>query len=210
MFRSLPFTFCRRRTLDKLRSKAARMEEWYQSAMVMVDNVPVGVAWSDPQNGFEISYANATALAMLAPVLPGGADAVVGARLDAVFPALADRHEALRDPKQPQLRLNASIGPLVLDLQVVAIRNAKGEHTGAMAVWSDVTRQVQLAEHFEANIKSVVEEVAAATAQMQATTRHMAHGAEQARERSLTVTTAATHTTENVQTVASAAELSAA
>jgi methyl-accepting chemotaxis protein len=206
MPQSLPFTVCRRRTLDKLRSKAARMEEWYQSAMVMVDSVPVGVAWSDPQSGFEISYANATAQAMLAPVLPGGADAIVGAKLDALFPALAGRHEELRDPARPQVRLNVHMGDLVIDLQVVAIRNAQGEHTGAMAVWSDVTRQMRMADDFEANVKAVVERVAAATAQMHETTKDVAAGADQALTRSNNVTSAATQTSENVQTVAAAAE----
>ncbi len=202
----LPFTLCRRRTLDKLRAKAVRMEEWYQSAMTMVDNVPIGVAWSDPHNGFEISYANAAALEMLAPVLPGGRDSLVGSKLDAVFPALAEHCKAIADPAQPQLRLNIPAGALVLDVQLVAIRNAQGELSGAMAVWSDVTRQVRLAADFEANIKGVVEEVAAAAVEMQATMKDMATGADQARSRSMNVTTAANHTTENVNTVAAAAE----
>ena len=206
MFDWLPFTLCRKRTLDKLRAKAARMEEWYRSAMVMVDNVPIGVAWSDPQNGFEITYANEAALAMLAPVLPGGRDGLVGQKLAAVFPALAEHDGGLCDPARSPLRRNVKIGALVLDLQVVAIRDPDGTLAGAMAVWRDATAQVRLADDFEANIKGVVEEVAAAAAQMQAATRDMASGASQARSRSISVTTAAAQTTQNVQTVAAAAE----
>ena len=198
--------FSRRREMEKLRGKAARMQEWFESAMVMVDNVPVGVAWSDAQKGFEITYLNASAKAMLGPVVPGGLDAFVGQKLSALFPPLAERIDELADPMRSPVRLKMPLGPLVLDLQVVAIKNGKGVHTGGMAVWTDVTKQMKLANDFEANVKAVVEDVATAVAEMQATTREMAAGAEQAKQRSVTVSGAAAHTTENVETMAAAAE----
>jgi methyl-accepting chemotaxis protein len=201
-----PFSRSHRREVEKLRGKAIRFQEWFESAMVMVDNVPVGVAWSDAQKNFEITYVNAAAKAMLGPILPGGKDALVGATLPAVFPPLAEIEAKLRDPGASPVRLKIPFGPLVLDLQVVAIRNGEGVHTGGMAVWSDVTAQMKLANDFEANIKAVVEDVAASVSQMQATTREMAAGADQAKQRSMSVTGAATQATENVQMVATAAE----
>src|SRR5690348_5165079 len=48
----------RHREMAELRVKASQMQEWYDSAMVIVDNVSVGVAWSDPHNRFALSYVN--------------------------------------------------------------------------------------------------------------------------------------------------------
>src|SRR5882762_10353132 len=81
----------RRGEVEMLRAKAAQMTEWFESAMVMVDNVPVGVAWSDPKNGFAITYVNAVGRAMVGSSVAGGADAIVGQKLHAIFPALAGR-----------------------------------------------------------------------------------------------------------------------
>jgi methyl-accepting chemotaxis protein len=191
--------------LAKLRAKVDRLQEWFQSAMVMVDNVPVGVAWSDPLKGFEITYVNEAAKAMLGPLSAADGE-LVGQTLDAVFPPLAARREELADKARLPVRLAVSLGGAVFDLQVVAISNAEGVYTGAMAVWSDVTRQTRLATDFEANIKEVVDELASAASAMQATAQTMAGRADQAKQRSVAVTAAATHTTENVQTVAAAAE----
>ncbi len=200
-----PFSRKLQREVEKQRGKAIRFQEWFESAMVMVDNVPVGGAWSDAQKNFEITYVNASAKAMLGPILPGGKDALVGATLPAIFPQLAALEAKLRDP-DASVRLKVPFGPLVLDLQVVAIRNGEGVHTGGMAVWSDVTAQMKLADDFEANVKAVVEDVAVSVAQMQSTTREMAAGADQAKQRSVTVTGAAAQATDNVQMVAAAAE----
>src|SRR4051812_48890584 len=107
------------------------MKEWFESAMVMVDNVPVGVAWGDPQRDFSITYVNHAGKAMLPPRQDG--ESPVGQRLQDVFPDLVSRHAELCDPKRLPIRLNIEAGALVLDLQVVAISNANGVYTGAMA-----------------------------------------------------------------------------
>ena len=206
MFRWNPLSRGLRREVEKQRGKAVRFQEWFESAMVMVDNVPVGVAWSDAQKNFEITYVNEAAKAMLGPFLPGGPDSLVGSTLPAIFAPLAELRGQLADPARSPVRLKMPFGALTLDLQVVAIRNKEGVHTGGMAVWSDVTAQMKLASDFEGKVKRVVDDVATAVSQMQATTREMAAGAEQAQQRSVRVTGAATKATENVQMVAAAAE----
>ena len=64
-----------RRQVEKQQERAGRYKEWFESAMVMVDHVPAGVAWSDPREGFRITYVNATGKAVLAQA---------GARAEAV------------------------------------------------------------------------------------------------------------------------------
>jgi methyl-accepting chemotaxis protein len=206
MFRWNPLTRGLRREVEKQRGKAARFQEWFESAMVMVDNVPVGVAWSDAQKNFEITYVNESAKAMLGPFLPEGPDSLVGSTLPDIFTPLAGLTSELADPARSPVRVKMAFGPLTLDLQVVAIRNKEGVHTGGMAVWSDVSGQMKLAGDFEAKVKRVVDDVAGEVSRMQTTTREMAAGAETAQQRSITVAHAATGATANVQTVAAAAE----
>jgi methyl-accepting chemotaxis protein len=200
--------FSRRRNdeLAKLRAKAKQMKEWFESAMVMVDNVPIGVAWVDPQRDFAITYVNGHGRAMLAPFAAGGGDALAGQPLHALFPVLAKRRAELADPDRLPLHETVAFGALVLELEVLAIRNAEGVYTGAMTVWRDVTDRARLADRFEANVKSVVTAVASAAATMQATARGMSQAASEMTARSSTVAAAAEQATSNVQSVAGAAE----
>jgi len=199
------FSRPRHREMAELRAKAEQMEEWFQSAMVMVDSVPVSVAWSDPQKDFQITYVNASAKAAIAAA-GGDADAIVGQRLPDLFPPLAQRRADLADPQRLPLRTDVALGPLVFDLKVIAIRNAAGTYTGAMAVWQDATRMRQLAGDFEAKIKAVVQSVAGAAREMHRTTRATADIAERTRARSIGTAAAATDTSRDVQNVATAAE----
>jgi methyl-accepting chemotaxis protein len=195
----------RRREIDKWRAKADQMKEWFQSAMVMVDNVPVGVAWSDPAQDFTVTYVNSLGKTLLGPAVAGGADAIVGQKLGAVLPPLAARHEELIDPARLPLRCHFKAGERILDLQVVAIHNNKGAYTGAMAVWSDVTQQMQLADAFEAKVTAVVKELAGDVAQLRRSAETLTGTAEHAKERAATVAGAATQAAENVDRVAAAA-----
>ncbi len=198
--------FGRRRQLTALREKAERLQEWFDSAMVMVDNMPLGVAWSDPKRGFLVTYVNETGKVMLDSALRGGGAAPADQTLHAVFPELAGRLTELSDPARMPLRAELALGGLVIDLRVLAIKNGQGDYTGAMAVWSDVTHRAQLARAFDTNVTTAVEEVASAVTSMEASTRSMAALAGQATERSSAVASAATQASGDVQSAAAAAD----
>jgi methyl-accepting chemotaxis protein len=198
--------FGSRGELTALRETAARLQEWFDSAMVMVDNMPLGVAWSDAQREFVITYVNETGKAMLGPLVRGGADAMAGQALHAVFPALAAHLAELSDPARMPLRLEMPMGEMVIDLRVVAIKNGQGVYTGAMAVWSDATRRARLADAFETTVTAAVEEVAAAVTRMEAATRSMASLTEQAKTGSGAVASACTQASDAVHSAAAAAE----
>ena len=84
--------------LAKLRAKVDRLQEWFDSAMVMVDNVPLGIAWSDPQQNFVITYMNVSGRTMLDGVAAEKGASLVEKRLTAVFPPLSERLPELSDP----------------------------------------------------------------------------------------------------------------
>ena len=203
---TLDWMFPHRRQLAKMRDKADRLQEWFDSAMVMVDNVPLGIAWSDPQRDFVITYMNVSGRGMLDGVVADKGASLVGKQLCAVFPPLAARLAELSDPARLPLRLDLTLGSAALDLRVVAIKNGKGVYTGAMAVWMDVSQRARLTRDFESKITVAVEALAGSIATMQATTDLMSKQGEQAKQRSITVSAAATQVTGDVRKVADAAD----
>ena len=198
--------FGKNRELAALRETAERLQEWFDSAMVMVDNMPLGVAWSDAQREFVITYVNETGKAMLDAVVRGGGGAMAGQALHAVFPELAERSSELSDPARMPLRLEITLGALVIDLRVLAIKNGQGAYTGAMAVWSDVTQRARLARAFETNVTAAVEGVVAAVTRMEASTRSMAALTDEATQRSTAVASAASQASGDVHSAATTAD----
>jgi methyl-accepting chemotaxis protein len=196
----------RRREIDALRAEVAQMREWYESAMVMVDHVPVGVAWSDPHKNFEISYVNQSGNALVAAAGGQAGETVQGRSLSAAFPTLAGRAADMSDPARMPIKVNARLGNAVFNLTVIAIRNADGAYIGAMAVWHEITRQLQLADEFEAKIKVMAERAAAAAGEMHQTTRAAADIASHTKERARSTAAAAMQANRSVQTAAAAAE----
>jgi len=196
------------REIEKQRGRAAKYKEWFESAMVMVDNVPVGVAWGDPKRDFAITYVNASGKTMLGRAVPQATlDATT---LPALFPALAAHADVLADPTRLPIRMEIPLGAVHLDLQVIGIRNAQGEYTGAMAVWSDVTARTALVRTFETNVARAVGEVGAKTGELDQAANRMGDIAARARGQAAEVSSAAGATSSGVQTVAAAAEQLAA
>jgi methyl-accepting chemotaxis protein len=204
----LRFAFPRRKSgeVEKLRAKAKQLKEWFESAMVMVDNVPTGVAWSDPQNGFTVTYVNAYGKSMLAPFTEDGGASLTGQPIERLFPPLAARRAELADPARLPIQETIRYGALVLDLRVLAIRNAEGVYIGAMVAWTDVTRRAGLADAFEQDVKSVVGAVAGTVTTLRRTAERMSTAAGQAAQRSGAMAQMAADATAQVEAVAAATE----
>ena len=197
--------FVRRTAFAQQKARGERYKEWFASAMVMVDNVPSGVVWADATSGFTVTYANITARTLLAPTL--GSTKVEGQRIDMLFPLLAGR---LSDPAALPLRLRQSAGDRVFDLQVVAVRNEGGNYTGAMAMWSDVTAQDSLAQAFDADVGGATTQLAHMAETLQVTASAMQGNANEATRHCSTAAEASGEASENVTSVAAAAEQLAA
>ncbi len=205
----MPGWFSKRKSLRKelaaQREKAARYKEWFESAMVMVDNVPVGVMWSDPQNGFGVTYVNASGRATLARAGLAAAEPA-GRKLVEVFPALAPRAAEIADPARLPLHCEMQAGGLTLALDVLAIRNAEGKYIGGMAVWTDATERTRLASEFQADVKAVAELVAGRAASLQRAAGGMADDVVAVARDIEGASGAAERTSSSVQTIAAAAE----
>jgi len=194
--------------IEKQRGRAAKYKEWFESAMVMVDNVPVAVAWGDPKRDFTVTYINESGKTMLGRAVPSVA--VEATTLLALFPQLAAHMDVLADPARLPIRMEIPLGGMQIDLQIVGIRNAAGDYTGAMAVWSDVTARTALVHAFETNVARAVGEVGAKTAELEHSASRMGDIATRARTQAADVSAAADMTSSGVQAVAAAAEQLAA
>ncbi len=201
--RFLPFV--RRGVLAQQAARAERYKEWFASAMVMVDNLPSGVAWADATTGFNVTYANATARAALSPQLAGAR--IEDQHLHTLFPLLAGR---LSDPAAMPLHLHQPVGECLLDLHVVAVRNERGLYTGAMAVWTDVTAQDQLARAFDEDVGGATTRLAQMAATLQGTATLMRGNAGETAQHCASAAEASGAASENVTSVAAAAEQLAA
>jgi methyl-accepting chemotaxis protein len=191
------------REIETQRGRAAKYKEWYQSAMVMVDNVPVGVAWGDPKRNFAVSYVNQPGKTILGRAVPNAT--LEATTLPALFPALAEHTGALADPARLPIRIEIPLGAMQIDLRIIGICNAAGDYIGTMAVWSDVTARSALVHAFETNVARTVGEVGAKTGELEQAASRMGDIAARARSQVAEVSAAAGATSAGVQTVAAAA-----
>jgi len=175
----------------------------------MVDEMPINIMTCDPRDGFRIDYANKTSIATLATLeahLPIKARDLVGQSVDIFHKRPEHQRAILSDPKRLPWRAKIRLGTETLDLKVAAIHDRRGRYVGAMLSWAVATRQVQLANDFEAGVKGVVDGVAAASGALQAAAQGMSAAAEQSSRQASAVAAASTQASANVQTVASATD----
>jgi methyl-accepting chemotaxis protein len=188
--------------LERQHAEAERYREWYESAMVMLDSVPSGVAWSDPGRDFEVTYVNPTGAALLAPHVAG---ALAGRRLPDLFPSLRGMGASLRDPDRLPLRSVIASGEARFAVQVAAIRNGRGDYIGAMAMWTDVTERVTLAERFERSVGCAAAEVLPASSRLHEVMRDLTRTAGETTAQSRSASEAAEQASASVRRVAVAA-----
>ncbi len=191
--------------MKALSADAARYKEWFESAMMMVDNTPLGIAWSDPKRGFRVTYVNRVGYSLLGDAAPPRerTDLV----LPDLFPVLEQHRATLADPRRMPLHLPVTLGRVSLDLQVTAITNAAGDYIGAMAVWrDDVTRRAQLAAEFQTSVGKVVDGVGTMATELGATAQRMSGHAAAASREAGAAASAVGRASAGVQTVAAATE----
>ncbi len=175
----------------------------------MVEEMPTAVMTADPKNGFKIGYANrasSDALRSVQDQLPCAADNLVGTKLGALH-----RDETLQDSSLGNAaglprRAAIKIGKELFDVRISAIRDKVGTYIGPMLVWTNVTRQAQMADDFETNVKSVVDTVSASAQQMQKSSTALGVASEETNRQATVMAAASEEASTNVQTVAAAAE----
>jgi len=182
---------------------ADKMSQAAQLAQ-MVDEMPINVMMCDPED-FKINFINKTSLETLRSIehlLPIKVDEMDGATIDVFHKNPVHQRTMLSDPANLPHKALIQLGPEKLELNVSAITNPDGSYAGPMVSWSVVTAQIAMAE----KVKGVVDVVASASTELDATARGMTGTAEEANNRSATVASASEEASTNVQTVAGAAE----
>ncbi len=175
----------------------------------MVEEMPVPVMTVNPKDNFKIDFANKASIATLKPLqslLPCNAEDVVGQSVDIFHKRPEHQRAILSDPSRLPWKAKVKLGTETLELDVAAIRSAKGEYLSAMLSWRVSTERMRLADDFEANVKGVVQQVSSMADQMSIAARAMTGAADETTSRSSAVAAASEEASASVQTVAAAAE----
>lgn len=175
----------------------------------MVDDIPTGIITADARDNFRINYMNTASKQMLKTIeahLAKPADRLMGESIDIFHKDAGRVRQIVSDPSRLPHFAKIRVGNELLDLRIFAIRDADGAYVGPSLNWQNATQQMRLADEFEANVKHVVDAVASASTELQASSQSMTATAEETTRQSTTVAAASEQATANVQTVASAAE----
>lgn len=175
----------------------------------MVQDMSINVILADVSDDCKISYMNQAAITTftaLEDVLPVKVAHMIGKSIDVLSRPPENLLRLIADPKNLPYRTRIQLGSETLELLVAAIRNKKGEYTQAILTWTNITRQVELANTFERNVQGIVSSVAAASTQLAQTAGEMTHVMRDTTQGAQTAADNASQTTMNVQSVASAAE----
>ncbi len=127
----------------------------------MINKMPINVMMAD-KDTLEITYVNETSLETLKPLehlLPVKAKDMQGTCIDVFHKNPSHQRNLLANPSNLPYRTKITLGDETLDLQVNAITDAAGSYIGPMLTWSVATERVKLANNFEDNIASVVDDV---------------------------------------------------
>ncbi|MBM3565292.1 MAG: hypothetical protein FJX42_04165, partial [Alphaproteobacteria bacterium] len=184
---------------DKLKSEADTMRQ-----NQMLDQLPVNVMLADPKTA-NVIYANQTSidtLTTLEHLLPIKAKNLVGQCIDIFHKNPSHQRRIIADPKNLPWKSKIKVGPETLDLKVSAVYDKDGHYIAAMLAWSVITRQVQIADNFEANIKGVVQMVSSAATQLQSTSSSMAATAEETNNQAGTVASASEELSASINEIA--------
>jgi methyl-accepting chemotaxis protein len=179
----------------------------------MLDEMPVNIITADRET-LNIDYANRRTVETLRPLrhLLNGVDPdhLIGTSIDIFHKHPEHQRRMLADPANLPHHAKIRLGPETLDLRVSAVMDADGAYVGPMVSWAVVTETVRLIGDFETNVKGVVDQVAAAAAEMRATADGLSAMADESLAEANGVAAAAEQATSNVATVASASEEMAA
>ena len=175
----------------------------------MVDDIPTGVVLADARDNFRITYMNTASRQLLRPLeklLKKPIDQLVGESIDIMHRDPQHVRRIVSDPSRLPHTATIAVGEQKFQLKVFAVRNPDGSYAGPALNWENVTKQRELADNFERNVKGVVDAVASAATELTASAQSLSSTAAETSRQSTAVTVASEESNANVQTVASAAE----
>jgi methyl-accepting chemotaxis protein len=171
----------------------------------MVDDMPNGVFTANAADGFKINYYNSSAR-QLVSTATGRNDNLTGASIESVLPDGNRYRQIMADHSRLPYFDKIKFGTETVELKIFAIKDQSGAYVGPSINMQNITKQLKIADDFEMSVKGVVDAVASAATELQASSQSMSATAEETSRQSMTVAAASEEATANVQTVASAAE----
>lgn len=195
--------------IAQLSNELTQFRTWFQSAMTMVDNVPLGIIWCNAEDNFTITYANGAAnetLTQIQKITGVAPDQLRGKTIDFLFKNANMRPPNLHDRQSLPYQSRVPVGADTLAVRATAVSDSEGKYCGAMVTFSVITHQVQLANDFDTRIKSVVAGLSNSAAAMETNAQDMVQSADLANSQASAVAAAAEESNVSVQTVAAAAE----
>ena len=175
----------------------------------MVEHMPSAVMTVDVRDGMKINYANLAVKSLLKGVdshLGIKSEQLIGQPIHAVHQTLQGHSALLASASKLPHTVTVKIGPEVINLKAGAIHNKKNEYVGAMLSWESITQRAQLADNFEASVKSVVTEVTNSAGEMRNNAERLSTLAGETKSSAGVVSSSATQAAQTANQVAAAAE----
>ncbi len=171
----------------------------------MVEDMPTNLATINVQDEFKVNYANKEFRKTVR-----GLESELGITSANLIGTPSDKlklsSQSLGKVTNLPIREKMQIGKEVIDVNATPMRNKKGDYVGAMVTWNLVTRQAELANSFESSVKSVVTSVSSSSTQMRSNAEKLSSLADDTKQRSGLVATAAVEAAQTANQVAAAAE----
>src|SRR5262245_12057072 len=124
----------------ELVTEAEKVRQEQQRLRQMVENATVRIIIAD--RDFKVVYMNPASvdqLRKLQQLLPCRVDEILGRSIDIFHKNPEMQRRLLSDPKNLPHRATIQLGDELLDLNVSAIRDARGEYIGPMVTWDVIT-----------------------------------------------------------------------
>ncbi len=183
------------------------VEEAYLLRSV-VDNNPQAIMLAD-LDSLHVTYMNGAAIELFRKIesaLPCRADEILGKNIDIFHKNPGHQRALLSDPANLPYHAGFHVAGRDIEFVAAPVRDAEGKVTHVMVAWNDVTDRARLAGDFERNIGKMVDEIIEAAQRMSTASEQMSSMAEQSSAQAGSVQVSAEEASQNVITVASAAE----
>lgn len=175
----------------------------------MVDDMPTAIMTVDVNDDLKINYMNKSSHALLSNLqahLPMAVDSMMGQSIDLFHKNPAHQRRLLASASNLPHKANIRVGEEIIGLNVSPIYSRKRDYIGAMLTWEKVTQRAQLADNFEATVKTVVTEVSSSAEQMRGNAERLSTLAGETKSNSGRVASSATTAAQTANQVAAAAE----
>ncbi|MDQ7057963.1 MAG: hypothetical protein Q9N62_05800 [Ghiorsea sp.] len=193
--------------LDSLGKFQKQSVETYLLKQVVEEN-PQAIMLAD-KDSLIINYMNPAAQALFQNIehaLPCKASELVGKNIDIFHKKPSHQRNILADEKRFPMHASFEIAGQNIEFSAHALKNNQGDWISIMVSWNDVTEQAKLAQDFETNVGSMVEELITSAMDMKKSSEVLSQAAQASLQQAESVATGANEASQNTTSAANAAQ----